>query len=133
MSGSDRAYAVISYFQATKRSMRSFVLAIMRKGVLDIPLMFLLDLRLPVYGIVWATPIADIACAVAALVLFLVFRTAMRRKYGTTPSDGTSLSNGTTSSATSLSFDGSALSDTVLPSDGGKTAILSPHGLSADS
>ena len=131
------AYAVISYFQATKRSMRSFVLAIMRKGVLDIPLMFFLNHRIPVYGIVWATPVADIACAVAALVLFLVFRTAMRRKYGTTPSLDAPLADGATPSEIPLPVDGSELSgdnpvpfDTGLSTDCNQAPISSPRGLS---
>ncbi|MBO4885114.1 MAG: hypothetical protein IKS52_08630 [Clostridia bacterium] len=67
------AYAFISFFQATGESVKSFVLAILRKGVLDIPLMFLLLRLIPIYGIVWATPIADTACCVAAVLLFTRF------------------------------------------------------------
>ncbi len=67
------AYAVISFFQATGKSLRSLLLALLRKGMLDIPLMFLLDRLMPVYGVVWATPIADICCCVAALCLFVRF------------------------------------------------------------
>lgn len=67
------AYVIISFFQATGKSLRAFFIAILRKGALDIPLMFLLNLALPIYGIVWATPIADILCCVAALLLFMLF------------------------------------------------------------
>lgn len=67
------AYAIISFFQAVGCGMRSFVLAILRKGLLDIPLMFLLRAVSPVYGIVWATPIADIVCSAASVVLFSAF------------------------------------------------------------
>lgn len=67
------AYAFISFFQATGESLKSFVLAILRKGLLDIPLMFMLVKAIPVYGIVWATPIADIVCCAAALLLFARF------------------------------------------------------------
>ena len=67
------AYAVISFFQAVGCGMKSFVLAIMRKGILDIPMMFLLNAVVPIYGIVWATPIADILCSVAAICLFTAF------------------------------------------------------------
>ena len=67
------AYAIISFFQATGKGMRSFVLAILRKGVLDIPLMFALNRPFPVYGIVWATPIADLVCCATALELFITF------------------------------------------------------------
>ena len=67
------AYAFISFFQATGRSRKSFVLAILRKGLLDIPMMFILVNAIPIYGIVWATPIADIVCCVVSLVLFTAF------------------------------------------------------------
>ena len=67
------AYAVISFFQATGHGVKSLVLALLRKGVLDIPLMFILHSVYPTYGIVWATPIADILCSICAAVLFTVF------------------------------------------------------------
>ena len=67
------AYAIISFFQATGKGMKSFSLAIMRKGVLDIPMMFLLNGLVATYGIVMATPIADVLCCVAAIVMFTAF------------------------------------------------------------
>ena len=35
--------------------------------------MFALRIFYPMYGIVWATPIADILCCAAAIVLFVIF------------------------------------------------------------
>ena len=67
------AYAIISFFQATGESLKSFFVAILRKGVLDIPLMFILVRLVPIYGIVWATPIADVACSLVAVALFSGF------------------------------------------------------------
>ncbi len=67
------AYAFISFFQAVGRSRKSFLLAILRKGLLDIPMMFILVRAFPVYGIVWATPIADILCCAAAVATFAAF------------------------------------------------------------
>lgn len=67
------AYTFISFFQAVGKSGRSFVLAILRKGLLDIPLMFLLDKVWPVNGITAATPIADVICCVTALALSFSF------------------------------------------------------------
>ena len=67
------AYAVISFFQAVGFGFRSFVLAMLRKGLLDIPLMFMLRLADPICGIVWATPIADFICCAAAILLFTAF------------------------------------------------------------
>ena len=67
------AYAFISFFQATGESWKSFLLAILRKGILDIPMMFLLVNAIPVYGIVWATPIADVLCCATAIAEFAGF------------------------------------------------------------
>lgn len=67
------AYACISFFQATGRGLRSFLLAIMRKGILDIPLMFILRQVDAIYGMVWATPLTDGVCCLVSLLLFFSF------------------------------------------------------------
>ena len=83
------AYAFISFFQATGESLKSFLLAILRKGVLDIPLMFMLVRLIPIYGIVWATPIADTVCCVMAIMMFTRFvRRLTKRKYIENMSEG---------------------------------------------
>ena len=73
------AYAFISFFQATGQSGKSFLLALLRKGILDIPMMFMLVSALPVYGIVWATPIADILCCFVSVSMFTRFIRALNR------------------------------------------------------
>lgn len=60
------AYTYISFFQAVGEGKKSFFLALLRKGLVDIPLMFLLDRVWPAYGIVLATPLADTLCCAAA-------------------------------------------------------------------
>ena len=67
------AYACISIFQGVGRSRASLALALMRKGALDIPLMFLLRLVSPVCGIVAATPAADTVVCLAAAMLYARF------------------------------------------------------------
>lgn len=67
------AYSVISFFQATGRGGRSLLLALLRKGILDIPLMFFLGAVYPTYGIVWATPAADFICCLVSILLFVHF------------------------------------------------------------
>ena len=76
------AYAVISFFQAVGESKKSFVLAILRKGVLDIPMMFVLLRLIPIYGTVWATPIADVMCCATAAVLFTAFTSRLMDRPG---------------------------------------------------
>ena len=71
------AYTSISFFQATGRGGRSLTLALMRKGILDIPLMFVLTRLFGAYGAAAGTPIADAACAIAAMFMMTSF---MRRE-----------------------------------------------------
>ncbi|MBR1456116.1 MAG: hypothetical protein IJ594_03010 [Oscillospiraceae bacterium] len=67
------AYTFISFFQATGEGRKSFFLAMLRKGLVDIPLMFLLSSLLPIYGIVLATPVTDALCCVVANLLFAAY------------------------------------------------------------
>jgi Na+-driven multidrug efflux pump len=69
------AYTFISFFQAVGSGGRSFILAILRKGILDMPLMLVLTRVWPAYGTVWATPITDVVCCAVAIVLFRIFIT----------------------------------------------------------
>ena len=62
-------YGVISFFQAVNRGGTSFVLAMLRKGAVDIPLMFLLQRALGAPGLVLATPAADLLCCLGAVLL----------------------------------------------------------------
>ena len=52
---------------------KSLVLALLRKGILDIPLMFFLNVYYGRYGLVSATPIADVVCCITAAILFFIF------------------------------------------------------------
>ena len=56
-----------------KRLLSALLLALMRKGMVDIPLMFALGALFPMYGLVWATPAADIICCIAAAAMFALF------------------------------------------------------------
>ena len=67
------AYAFISFFQATGHGRRSLLLALLRKGVLDIPLMFLILRISGVADIPWATPIADIVCCGVSIAMMVCF------------------------------------------------------------
>ncbi|MBR5381749.1 MAG: MATE family efflux transporter, partial [Oscillospiraceae bacterium] len=52
-------YPMIIQFQAMGRARESLVCSILRKGVLDIPLLMLLDRLLPLYGCMFVQPIVD--------------------------------------------------------------------------
>lgn len=74
------AYTVISFFQAVGKAWRSLILALLRKGILDIPLMYIFHYIASQnensFGpglILWATPISDFVCAIISLTLLFVY------------------------------------------------------------
>lgn len=67
------AYTFISFFQAVKRPKKALLLALLRKGILDIPMMFVFRLFAPLTGIATATPVADILCCLTSFTLFLSY------------------------------------------------------------
>ncbi len=67
------AYMLISFFQAVGRGGQSLLLALLRKGIVDIPMMFILVAVLPVSSIVWATPAADLICCAVSVVMLISF------------------------------------------------------------
>ncbi len=79
------AYTVISFFQATGHMGQSLLLALLRKGIADIPLMFWLGAYYGAVGTVAATPLSDLLCCLCAVVLFVVF---VRRHPRTPPPIG---------------------------------------------
>lgn len=64
---------VITIFQAVGKKKQPMFLSMLRKGVVDIPAMFLLDRIFQLEGIVWATPIADYTAMLLSLMLFFPF------------------------------------------------------------
>lgn len=64
------AYSTISFFQAIGKGKQSFFLAILRKGVLDIPLMYVLNIYSP-FSATFATPIADAICCFTGAILLV--------------------------------------------------------------
>ena len=64
---------IMTIFQAIGKKVQPIVLSIVRKGGLDIPLMFGLNAWLGVMGIAWAIPIEDVLAMIIAVVLFVPF------------------------------------------------------------
>ena len=71
---------IITVFQATGRKIRPLILSLLRKGVIDIPLMILLNTAVGVSGIAWATPIADFTALAISACLFIPYMREMDRK-----------------------------------------------------
>ncbi|MEG2259840.1 MAG: MATE family efflux transporter, partial [Oscillospiraceae bacterium] len=64
---------MISVFQATGQGRGALVLAVIRKAVLEIPLLFLLDRLFPLYGIVWVQTIVELLVLPVSLLLYRHF------------------------------------------------------------
>ena len=67
------AYLTVSVYQATGRPKTAVIVALLRKGLLDIPGMFLLVAFGLQYFAPAATPAADIICCVTAIIIFTRF------------------------------------------------------------
>ena len=59
-------YPMITFFQATGEATGAFVCSILRKGVVDIPLLMIMDSLFPLYGCMWVQPIVDFVSLAAA-------------------------------------------------------------------
>ncbi len=63
-------YPMIIQFQAMGKVKEALVTSVLRKGILDVPLLFIMDAILPLYGCMWVQPIVDcISLIVASLFL----------------------------------------------------------------
>ena len=68
------SYMSNTIFQAAGKRRSSFILSIMRKGVVDIPAMYVFKMLMGLYGVSWATPFAEVTSVVTAAILYLRFR-----------------------------------------------------------
>lgn len=62
-------FLAITIFQATGKKVQPLVLSLLRKGGLDVPLMFLFNTLIGVDGIAWATPLADMLALIVSIIL----------------------------------------------------------------
>ena len=65
-------YPAITYFQAMQRTREALVCSILRKGVLDIPLLFLMNGWIGLYGCMWVQPIVD--CTSMLFAVYFLWR-----------------------------------------------------------
>ena len=63
-------YPMIIQFQAMGKVKESLICSIVRKGVLDIPLLFILNAAFSLYGCMWVQPIVDTVSLVVAITLY---------------------------------------------------------------
>ena len=63
----------ISVFQAAAKKIQPIFISMLRKGLLDIPLMYLLNHFFQISGLAWAVPAADLGALIIAAILFVPF------------------------------------------------------------
>lgn len=66
-------FLAITIFQATGKKVQPLILSLLRKGGLDIPLMFLFNGLIGISGIAWATPLADALALFVSLFLTIPY------------------------------------------------------------
>lgn len=69
-----------SIFQATKQNGKALTLILLRKGLIDIPLMILLNHFIPVYGVILSQPIVDSCSGIIAILLYIIFIQQQKKK-----------------------------------------------------
>ena len=68
-------FTAISVFQALGRGRYALIFAVMRKLLLEIPLLYILNAVLPLYGLAYAQCITEVILAAAAVVMLIrIFR-----------------------------------------------------------
>lgn len=64
-------YPMVIQFQAMGAAKAALVTSVLRKGVLDVPLLFLMDGLFPLYGCMWVQPIVDFVSLIVAAKFYL--------------------------------------------------------------
>ena len=79
-------FLAVGVFQACGLGKNAFLFAILRKVVLEIPALFILNALFPLYGLAYAQFSAEVVlCAAAVVVLYRLFR-RLEARYGKAPS-----------------------------------------------
>lgn len=63
-------YPMIVQFQAMGKAKESIVCSLLRKGVIDIPLLFAFDYIKPLYGLMWVQPVVDTVSLIVASIFY---------------------------------------------------------------
>lgn len=66
-------FVLMGFFQATANNRQATALSVIRKGAVDIPLMFLMNMVIPMYGVIACQPITDTISASCAAVMYLLW------------------------------------------------------------
>lgn len=73
-------FLLTALFQAAEQSRQAVILSLLRKGIIDIPLMIIMDRILPMLGIMIVQPFLDFSCAALAFIMYLAFTKRLRQQ-----------------------------------------------------
>ena len=73
-------FLAVGVFQACGMGMKSFIFAILRKIVLEIPALYLLNALIPLYGIAYAQCAAEMVLSAVAVVVLVKFFNGTQKK-----------------------------------------------------
>lgn len=65
-------YPMIVQFQGMGKVKQALVCSILRRGCLDVPVLFLMDYLVPLYGITWTQSIVDGISLIVALIFYII-------------------------------------------------------------
>lgn len=74
------SFLMTSMFQAVGKGRKALVISVFRKGSVDIPLMFLMNALMPLYGLLWVQPMVDALSIVLSFSLYASFSRTLRRR-----------------------------------------------------
>lgn len=73
-------YPMIIQFQAMGNTKEALLTSVLRKGVLDVPLLFLMDALLPLYGCMWVQPIVDFISLIVAVRFYTLLQKEHKKR-----------------------------------------------------
>lgn len=76
------SFLMTSLFQAVGKGRKALVISVFRKGSVDIPLMFLMNAFVPLYGLLWVQPMVDAVSIVLSFSLYASFSRTLGRREG---------------------------------------------------
>ena len=82
-------FLAVGVFQATGMGKHAFVFAVLRKVILEIPALIILNLIFPLYGLAYAQFVAEVILAIAAVVVLTrLFRRLQKRQENAPTAEG---------------------------------------------
>ncbi len=65
-------FILVAVFQGTGAAKEAFILSLLRKGVIDIPLMFAMDHIFPLHGLMLVQPIVEFCGMLFAMIVYRI-------------------------------------------------------------